>query len=180
MSPFRQKLVKAALANSRRRSELLEYGKSVPLLVQWKHNIFDKVIFSKIRDRLGGRLRYAASGGAAADPDVLRFFQDISIPVMEGYGLTETGPVITASSIDWSNRRMGCVGVPLLGQELRIVDPDTLEERENGTDGEICVAGPNVMVGYRKNEKANQEAIFYKDYTNGKGKTSIRLYIIVL
>lgn len=77
------------------------------------------------------------AGGAATSLPVLQFFEDIGIPVIEGYGLTETAPIITAGSVDFSNRRLGCVGVPLPGQDVRIIDPNTNEVLGNDTDGEV-------------------------------------------
>lgn len=92
-----------------------------------------------------------------------QFFEDIGIPICEGYGLTETSPVITASAMGWETRRLGCAGVVLEGNRVAIMDPETNEELPSDTDGEICAAGPNIMVGYRNNPKANAEVFFYKD-----------------
>jgi long-subunit acyl-CoA synthetase (AMP-forming) len=78
-----------------------------------------------------------AAGGAAASLQVLHFFEDIGLPIIEGYGLSETAPTVTAGSIDWENRRLGCVGVPIGGIEVKIVDPGTLEVLPNDTDGEV-------------------------------------------
>jgi long-chain acyl-CoA synthetase len=77
------------------------------------------------------------AGGAATSLPVLQFFEDIGIPIMEGYGLTETSPVITAGSLDFSNRRLGCVGVPLQGVDVKIIDPATGEVLPADTDGEV-------------------------------------------
>jgi long-chain acyl-CoA synthetase len=136
-SPFRQKLVKAAFKISRQRNHLLEFHQPVPALLEWKFKMCDKIIFSKIRDRLGGRLRYMGSGGAAASMPVLHFFEDIGIPVCEGYGLTETAPIITSSGNGWETRRLGCVGVPVPGAEILILDPQTLQDMPPGIDGEV-------------------------------------------
>jgi long-chain acyl-CoA synthetase len=105
---------------------------------------------------------YDILGGAATSLPVLRFFEDIGIPIVEGYGLTESSPIICASTTSWINRKTGTCGVPLSGVTVKIVNPETLEDVVSG-DGEICVAGPNVMVGYRNNAKANAEAFFVKD-----------------
>jgi long-chain acyl-CoA synthetase len=76
---------------------------------------------------------------------VLQFFEDIGIPVMEGYGLTETSPVITAGSYDWSQRRLGTVGCPLNNVDVKIVDPDTLQPLPADTDGEVSTTDyPNL------------------------------------
>jgi len=160
-SAFRQKLVHYALSVSRERNANLEFGRSVSPFLAWKHNLLDKVIFSKIREKLGGRLKYMAAGGAATSLPVLQFFEDIGIPIMEGYGLTETSPIVTAGTVSWENRRLGCVGVPIPGVKVRIMDPETLQEMPSDTDGEITCSGPVVMTGYRKNQKANDE-VFYQ------------------
>ena len=94
----------------------------------------------------GGNLRGMAAGGAAASPKVLEFFEDIGIPIMEGYGLTETSPMITVGSIDFSKRRTGCVGVPLPNCDVRIIDPDTKQELPPNTDGEVSVNSLNCIM----------------------------------
>ena len=162
-SPLKQKLFHAALKISREKNQLLEEGKSIGAWLNFKHKIVDKIVLSKIRDRLGGNLKLIISGGAAASLPVLQFFEDIGIPVCEGYGLTETSPVITSNLIGWKNRRLGTAGVALPSIDLRIVDPETKEDMPPGKDGEICAAGPNIMTGYRNNPKANDEVFFYKD-----------------
>jgi long-subunit acyl-CoA synthetase (AMP-forming) len=81
--------------------------------------------------------RHMAAGGAATSLPVLQFFEDIGIPIMEGYGLTETSPIITLGTVDWSARRLGCVGVPIPGVTVRIVDPETLQQLPSDTDGEV-------------------------------------------
>ena len=80
-----------------------------------------------------------AAGGAAASLPVLKFFEDISIPICEGYGLTETSPIITSGPRNWDQRRLGCVGVPIPGVRVRIIDPETLQEMPGDTDGEVSV-----------------------------------------
>jgi long-chain acyl-CoA synthetase len=157
----------SALSVARKRNSLLEHGQPVGALLDLQFKLADKIVFSKIRERLGGRLRCMASGGAATALPVVQFFEDIGIPIAEGYGLTETSPVITAGSVSskgrWATRRLGCAGVPLQGCTVKILDPETKEEMPSDTDGEICCAGPNVMVGYRNNKKANDEVFFFKD-----------------
>jgi long-chain acyl-CoA synthetase len=112
-SPLKQKLFHAALKISREKNQLLEEGKSIGAWLNFKHKIVDKIVLSKIRDRLGGNLKLIISGGAAASLPVLQFFEDIGIPICEGYGLTETSPVITAGANNWKTRRLGCVGILL-------------------------------------------------------------------
>ena len=116
------------MAVAREKNELLEYGKPVGKWLDFKHSIADKVVLSKIRERLGGRLRFMSAGGAATSVPVLQFFEDIGLPICEGYGLTETSPVISTGAPNWHTRRLGCVGVPLPGNTMYIRDPATGEE----------------------------------------------------
>ena len=162
-SPLKQKLFWAAKNAKRELNAKLEYGEDPGAWTSFKAKVADKVVFSKIRDNLGGQLRWAAAGGAATSREVAEFFEDLGIPVCEGYGLTETSPVITAGNNGWENRRLGCSGVVLKDISVRIVDPETLEERPPGEDGEVITAGPHIMVGYRNNEAATDEVITYKD-----------------
>ena len=125
----------------------------LPVELRWKWKIADKLVYQKIKSQLGGRLRGMISGGAALNPDIARFFWAIDVPVLEGYGLTETSPVITVNP--FSRARIGTVGLPLPNLEVSIAE-----------DGEIWVRGPNVMQGYYQNEKATSE-----QFENGWLKT---------
>ncbi len=109
------------------------------------------LVFSKIKARTGGQIRFAVSGGAPLMPKVMEFFWAIGLPILEGYGLTETSPVITAN-------RFGVVGPGTVGLALY----DTWEGKpflKIAEDGEILCHGPNVMLGYWDNEAATKEAI---------------------
>ena len=134
-------LFRRALAVAQAREELAKQGKRSALLdVQGR--VLDKLVFSKIRARLGGRLKYAVSGAASLSPEVARFFSHVGLTVCEGYGLTETSPVAT------NNRpgqiRLGSVGKALPGVSVRIEPVEGIPAGQ----GEVVVKGPNVMQGY--------------------------------
>jgi long-chain acyl-CoA synthetase len=122
----------------------------------FKYRWADKLVFSKIRERTGGRLRFAVSGGAPLSPQIMEFFWTIGLPILEGYGLTETSPVITVNRLGLV--KPGSVGVPLYG----IWDGKPFVKIE--ADGEIVCRGPNVMQGYWNNPAATAEAIDAEGY----------------
>ncbi len=110
-------------------------GKSMFYRIQLA--IANKLIFSKWREALGGQMRVIVSGGAALQPRLAKVFTAARIPVLEGYGLTETSPVVAVNTFDKGGTAFGTVGKPLANVEVKIAD-----------DGEILVKGPNVMKGY--------------------------------
>lgn len=136
--------------------KLDEQGKS-SLLNSIQFNFFDKVVFSKVRDRFGGRLKYAFSGGAALSTEVAEFIDNMGITVFEGYGLTETSPIASANYPN--NRKIGTIGKPLPGVELYVIDSDEKILPSN-TEGELVVVGPNVMQGYHNLPEKTAEVIF--------------------
>lgn len=109
-----------------------------------KHNIADKLVYSKIRELFGGKLIGMISGGAALSPNIFRFINALGIYCGQGYGLTETSPVISVTDKD--HMRVGTSGRPLSNVEVKIAD-----------DGEILTKGPNVMKGYFQNEEKTEE-----------------------
>ncbi len=143
----RQKLFEAALNNARARADLEQHGRT-SVAVDVKHALFDRIVFSKVRARFGGRLTYAFSGGAALSTEVASFMDCLGITIYEGYGLTETSPIATANRP--GERKVGSVGRPIPGVELRI-DLEALDdEGARPGEGEILIRGPNIMQGYHK------------------------------
>jgi len=152
--PLRRALMNAAFENASRRRALTADGKSSGW-VDFKHNLFDKIVFSKVRETLGGQLRYAFSGGAAISKEVAEFIDNVGITVYEGYGLSETSPVATANYPD--NQRIGSVGKAIPGVEI-IIDVDAVGG-EMGDQGEILIKGPNIMQGYHNLPDKTAEVI---------------------
>lgn len=123
--------------------------KPIPPFLKLKHAIASRLVYSKWHQAFGGRMRLLISGGAALPEELAYIYIGVGIPIVQGYGLTETSPVITASRID--DNRVGTVGTPIPNVEVRIAD-----------DGEIEVRGPNVMRGYY-NKPEETRAVFTSD-----------------
>jgi long-chain acyl-CoA synthetase len=114
-----------------------------------KMSLLDKFVATKLRERFGGRLKYAFSGGAALSPEVGEFIDDLGLPIYEGYGLTETSPVAITNSP--RGRKLGSVGRPLPGVTVKLHPVEIAAEGE----GEIVIYGPNVMQGYHNRPDDN-------------------------
>ncbi|HWN09029.1 MAG TPA: long-chain fatty acid--CoA ligase [Pyrinomonadaceae bacterium] len=124
-------------------------NQKIPAVLGLKHKLADKLIFSKMRTALGGRIRLLVSGGAALPEELALIYIGAGLPIVQGYGLTETSPVITAGIVE--QNRVGTVGKPINNVEVRIA-----------ADGEIETRGPNVMQGYY-NKPAETRAVFTDD-----------------
>ncbi len=130
----------------------MEYAKlkrsynSVPIALSLKHKLATKLVFKKIQMATGGRMRFIISGGAALARELGEFFEAVGILIIEGYGLTESSPVIAANRLD--DYKFGTVGKPFPGVEVKIA-----------SDGEILASGPNIMKGYYNNPKETAETI---------------------
>ena len=125
------------------------YSGGKPSSLRWK--AASKLVYSKVREAFGGRVRYFVSGGAPLGIDTARWFADAGIPVWEGYGLTETSPVIALNTP--ANQRMGAVGKPLANVELKFAE-----------DGELLARGPSIFKGYWQKPVANAEAFDEQGY----------------
>jgi long-chain acyl-CoA synthetase len=121
----------------------------IPTTLELKRKLADKLIFAKLRNAMGGRIRLLVSGGAALPEDLSLLYIGAGLPIVQGYGLTETSPVITAGVMD--DNRVGTVGKPIRNVAVRIA-----------SDGEIETRGPNVMRGYY-NKPAETAAVFTED-----------------
>jgi long-chain acyl-CoA synthetase len=118
------------------------------LFYNFKLKIADRLVFTKWRAALGGNVDLIVSGGAALQPRLARIFNAAGIPLIEGYGLTETSPVIAVNNISTGEIKLGTVGPPLIGVQVKISE-----------DGEILCKGPNVMQGYYKEPELTKQAI---------------------
>ncbi len=145
-SSLKQKIFRWALGVGRQALPWRLKQERPPGLLGLKLGLADKLVFAKIRERLGGRFQFAVSGGAPLGRDVAEFFWGAGVPIYEGYGLTETSPVLTVGARHAV--KMGTVGRAVEGVTLRIAP-----------DGEILAKGPNIMRGYYNNPTATAEVI---------------------
>jgi long-chain acyl-CoA synthetase len=144
--PKKQKIFRWALGVGREVFAHRVNKTSPPLLLRLKHAVADKLVFAKIKARTGGKLRLFVSGGAPLSREIAEFFGAAGLTILEGYGLTETSPVITVNRME--DLRPGTVGKVIPGVEVKIA-----------SDGEILTRGPHVMQGYFKKPEATREAI---------------------
>ncbi|MCL3779172.1 long-chain fatty acid--CoA ligase [Prolixibacteraceae bacterium JC049] len=118
--------------------------------------LFDKILFSKVRDAFGGELRFFVGGGALLDIELQRFFYAIGVPMCQGYGLSEASPVISSNALHAI--KFGSSGKLVNNMELRILSEDGVEQ-PTGQKGEIVIKGDNVMLGYWENPTASAETL---------------------
>ncbi len=142
----KQKIFNWAIETGKEFMVAKKSGHPVPIMLSLKRKLADKLVFGKLRERTGGRLRFFISGGAALSRELGIFFDAAGILIIEGYGLTESSPVITANRLN--DYKFGTVGKPLPGVEVKIAK-----------DGEILAYGPNIMQGYYKNKKDTEDTI---------------------
>jgi long-chain acyl-CoA synthetase len=150
-SGLKSRIFKAAAQSAVAWSRTLDQaGQPIPgqqsARLRAEHALYDRLVYTKLRAATGGKVRYAVSGGAALGERLGHFFRGVGITVLEGYGLTETSPVVTANRPD--HNKIGTVGPPIPSVTVRIAD-----------DGEILTAGPNVFAGYWHNEAATKEMV---------------------
>jgi len=121
-------------------------GHGLPMKLRFRLELAERLVFSLLRRRMGGRLRFFVSGGAPLDAEIVRFFAKVGVPLLEGYGLTETAPIVACNRP--GRVKPGSVGEPLPGVEVGIAE-----------DGEILVRGPNVMRGYLDQEEETSQVL---------------------
>jgi len=145
-SGFKKLLFKRALVVSKRYYEFKKRKEEPPALLRLMWKIFDRLAYSKVKEKLGGRFQYCLSGGAPLSAELGEFFGGMGIRILEGYGMTETSPVISCNTLN--NCKIGTVGKILPSVEVRFAQ-----------DGEIIVRGPNVMKGYWNKPEATREVL---------------------
>ena len=148
-SAVKQAIFNWCVGVGRQASRLQQQGQPLPMGLRLKQGLAHRLVFHKLHDALGGRLRYFVSGGAPLAREIAEFFHAAGLLILEGYGLTETCPALTANRHD--NFKFGTVGRALPGVELRLDD-----------DGEILARGPNIARGYYQRPEATAE-VFLED-----------------
>ena len=157
-----------AIASGKEYREVKEEGKNPGILLTLRQNIAEKLVFSKIKEKTGGRLKFMISGGAALPKNVGEFFGNLGIKILEGFGLTETSPVMSVT--EYHRQIYGTVGRIIPGIEVAIQDVeskeilsiqthDTFDEKFECTEGEVIVRGHCVMKGYWKKPVETAEVI---------------------
>jgi long-chain acyl-CoA synthetase len=142
---FARRLFQQALEVGWRRF-LLQQGRGQPSAALALWPLYDRLIAAKVRERLGGRLRVAVCGGAPLAPEIARLFLALGVPVIQGYGLTEAGPILSGNPVQANVPQS--VGPPLTGVEMRV-----------GPDDELLARGPNVMLGYWRDPAARDQVL---------------------
>jgi long-chain acyl-CoA synthetase len=156
----KEKIFKAAFAVGTKVDRLKREGKSVPLPLKLQHALFDRLVFSKIRDRFGGRVRFFISGAAALNRDIAEWFHAAGILILEGYGLTESSAGSFVNHPD--SYKFGTVGPVFPGSRVRLGEGD-----------EIQIAGPGVMDGYHNLPDATSETLTEDGWLRTGDKGSI-------
>lgn len=134
-------------------SRALDTAEGPDRVLRAKHKLFDRLVYSTIREAMGGEVKYCITGGSAMSHDLLHWFRGIGVTIYEGYGLTE---VAAAAAVDFENQKIGTVGPPLEGTTIRVND-----------DGEILIKGDIVFKGYWNNPEATAEALEDGWYNTG-------------
>lgn len=153
----RAAIARWAVDVAKRWAQAANEGRSAGMSLRLKHKVADALVYSKLREALGGRVRALVSGGAPLAPELARFFYGAGMPIYQGYGLTESSPVISCNTP--RANRLGSVGKPISGVNVRIAE-----------DGEILASGPNIMRGYYNRPDETEKAL----ETDAEGQTWLR------
>ncbi|MBD0281283.1 MAG: long-chain fatty acid--CoA ligase [Thermoleophilaceae bacterium] len=143
-APDKEQLRRAVEVGVKAR-QLREAGQEVPHELQKAFDQAEEALFRNVRGLFGRNIRECVTGAAPIAPDILKFFYACGVPIMEGYGMTETATVATVNRVDGNQFRFGSVGRPMPGVEVKVAD-----------DGEVLIKGPNVFKGYYKNDEATR------------------------
>jgi long-chain acyl-CoA synthetase len=143
---LKRKIFRWAIRAGEARGRAQLRGQSVGPIGRLQAALADRLVFGQIREKMGNRIRYLVSGSAPLSASIAEFFQGVGLPIVEGYGLTETSPILTVNPPDAP--RVGTVGQAIPGVELRIAE-----------DGEILARGPNIMSGYYNKPQATAEVL---------------------
>jgi len=165
-SAFKRKLIQTALDVADERREALAIGKNPGFFTQLKFSILDKIVLSKFREPFGGLLNAAYVGGSAMPLEVGKFFENSGISICEGYGLTETSPLICVNVDHLDERRLGTVGKLVPDVEVKIISPIDGTELPHGDEGEVWVRGPSVFKEYHK--KPEETAATFGEFQGKK------------
>lgn len=144
-SPAKKKIFHWAIGVGKAYAEAQKRRK-VSVGLRLSHTVADRLVYSKLREKTGGRMRFFVSGGAALGKEFGEFFEAVGLVIIEGYGLTESSPVISVNRLE--HHKFGSVGPAVPGVEVRV-----------GSDGEILARGPNIMKGYWNNPEATRQAV---------------------
>jgi long-chain acyl-CoA synthetase len=142
----KRRIIDWALAVGRRVSALRQQGAAIPRTLELQRRVAHKLVYSKVIDRIGGRIRIAISGGAPLGREVAEFFDALGLTILEGYGLTECTSAATVNRV--GRYRLGTVGPALPGTELKLAD-----------DGELLIRSPTVFAGYYKDDAGTREVL---------------------
>jgi long-chain acyl-CoA synthetase len=145
-NPIKKAIFHWAVRTGRKVRELEQRGRKPGPLLSREYAFADKQVLSKVRALFGGRIKQCVTGAAPISPEILEFFWACGVPVMEGYGMTETSTGFTINRVE--DFKFGSVGKPFRGCEIKIAD-----------DGEVLLKGPNIFRGYYKNEEATSQTI---------------------
>jgi long-chain acyl-CoA synthetase len=151
-APWQQKVFHRSIKVGRRVALLKNEGQGVPLSLKLQHQMADRLVFGKWREAVGGRIRFFVSGGAALPMEIALVFAGAGIPILQGYGLTETSPVVAVNTP--GENRFGTIGRALPGVKVRVAE-----------DGELLVQGDIVMRGYHKMPEETAQVL--KEYADG-------------